>query len=433
MRPLTVLACGVLLVGRLAHSAAAGAVAAAPREPWPAAVFAPYVDVTLWPTPRVDRIAEKSGAKFFNLAFLVAESTKGRTLAWGGYGTYPVAGESKSDEATDFTHNLVESIDKLRAAGGDVMVSFGGANGTPLEAKVTDAAALRAEYQRAIDAYHIRAIDFDVEGAWVADAASVARRSALIAALQKANPGLKVWYTLPVLPTGLTADGLNVLTLGLKAGVRLDGVNVMAMDYGDGAALNPRGKMGDYAIQAATSTHGQLKKLLAENGVRLTDAEVWTRIGVTPMIGVNDTQTEVFDLAAAKQLLAFAKEKKLGFVSFWSANRDHPGKGAVTPNDSGIAQEDYAFSKLLGTYNGERKSSGRAGSASRPVRAGERGGAGNGEGNCCGACPSGEKCETASSGRRPPRLCVRLRTRSPRVRRSHPHSRRRKPARGAAD
>jgi hypothetical protein len=40
-----------------------------------------------------------------------------------------------------------------------------------------------------------------------ADPASVARRSAAIAALQRANPGLRVSLTLLVLPEGLTADG----------------------------------------------------------------------------------------------------------------------------------------------------------------------------------------------------------------------------------
>lgn len=318
---------------------------------WPGRVFAPYVDLTLWPTPRIDQIQVTTGAKYFNLAFLVASSDGSNSVRWGGYPTYPVTSSSTTNESWDFDYNVIASINAVRAAGGDVRVSFGGANGTPIDARITDHAALVAEYQRVINTYRLRSIDFDVEGYYLADAVSVARRSAAIKALQDANPNLSVWFTLPVLPTGLTADGVAVLTSALNAGARIDGVNVMAMDYGDGAAPNPSGKMGDYAIAAATATHAQLKTLLAQKGLNLTDQQVWSRIGLTPMIGINDVQTEVFDLQEAAEVLAFAKQKDLGFLSFWSATRDHPGAGVVGPYDSGIAQADYAFTNLFNEYN----------------------------------------------------------------------------------
>ena len=41
------------------------------------------------------------------------------------------------------------------------------------------------------------------------------------------------------------------------------GVNIMAMDYGDSAAPNPQGHMGDYAIAAANSLFTQLKACMA--------------------------------------------------------------------------------------------------------------------------------------------------------------------------
>ncbi len=53
---------------------------------------------------------------------------------------------------------------------------------------------------------------------------------------QAANPGLIVSFTLPVLPTGLTADGVRLLESCAKYGVRVDVVNIMTMDYGDSAA-----------------------------------------------------------------------------------------------------------------------------------------------------------------------------------------------------
>lgn len=57
--------------------------------------------------------------------------------------------------------------------------------------------------------YGLSHIDFDIEGYAVADPASIALNSQALALLQQTKPEVKIWYTLPVLPTGLTADGLN--------------------------------------------------------------------------------------------------------------------------------------------------------------------------------------------------------------------------------
>ncbi len=44
---------------------------------------------------------------------------------------------------------------------------------------------------------------------------------------------IAIWYTLPILPTGLTPEGMNVLSDAKAKGVELAGVNVMTMDYGN--------------------------------------------------------------------------------------------------------------------------------------------------------------------------------------------------------
>ncbi len=73
--------------------------------------------------------------------------------------------------------------------------------------------------------------------------------------LQADNPDLEVSFTLPVLPTGLDANGLNLLRSAQHDGVRIDVVNIMAMDYG--AVVDNNGQMGLNAIQAAVATEGQ--------------------------------------------------------------------------------------------------------------------------------------------------------------------------------
>src|SRR5207249_4683334 len=135
-----------------------------------------------------------------------------------------------------------------RSRGGDVKIAFGGESGSELAQVCTTVGALTAEYQAVVTAYRLRYVDFDIEGAAVADAASIGRRSQALKALQAANPGLKVSLTLPVLPSGLDQNGLNVLTSAVNAGVTLDVVNVMAMDYQQGGDYGPK------AVQAAQAT-----------------------------------------------------------------------------------------------------------------------------------------------------------------------------------
>lgn len=124
----------------------------------------------------------------------------------------------------------------------------------------------------------------------------------------------------------------------------------MAMDYGDSAAPNPDGKMGDYSIQAAISVQAQLKAIYTG----FSDAKLWSMIGITPMIGRNDVLTEVFDQQEAREVLAFAQQKNLGMLSFWSLNRDLQNPSGVlsrTDNfSSSILQTPYEFSGIFKVF-----------------------------------------------------------------------------------
>lgn len=336
----------LIMVSLLASSA----LAAAPR--WPARVFAPYVDATGWPPFPLAETAREQGVRHFNLGFIVAENAGSCTPSWGGYygiDTY-----------------LKAPIAELRALGGDVAISFGGAAGTELAAACRDPATLAARYQAVIDGYDLTRVDFDIEGAAAADPVSIARRSKAIAALQKAarrdGRTLSVWFTLPVLPTGLDANGLAVVGSALDAGVRLGGVNIMAMDYGDWAAPDPDGRMGTYAIRAAASLFRQLRTLYTAHGLTRSDAQLWRMVGVTPMIGRNDVLTEVFYPSDAEKLLAFAEKKRFGLLSFWSANRDRQcaagAVGYVDGNCSSILQQPFEFSRLLVPYTSSPEAAG---------------------------------------------------------------------------
>lgn len=309
-------------------------------------MFAPYVDITLWPTYDLVAAARDQHIQYFTLAFITADPQN--RPAWGGFAAYALGSE--------FDTNLKAQIAAVRALGGDVIVSFGGASNQDLAEVITNVAALQAAYQSVIDAHNLTHIDFDIEGSAIAHRDSVDRRNLAIAGLQQAAAAagrtLTVSYTLPVLPTGLTHDGIYLLQSAVTRGVKLDVVNIMAMDYGDSAAPNPQGRMGDYAIQAATSLFNQLKSI---HGTSKSDDQLWAMVGITPMIGLNDVTTEIFDQQEAREVLAFAELKGIGRLSFWSLNRDRQNPsgtlGYVDLFSSSILQSPFEFSQIFGAFD----------------------------------------------------------------------------------
>ncbi|MGX1882664.1 cellulose binding domain-containing protein [Streptomyces sp. NPDC055287] len=294
------------------------------------AKFAPYVDTSLYPAYDLLDTAAKTGVKEFNLAFI----TSGGSCAplWGG-----VTGLT--------TDKVAAQIGALRAKGGDVRVSFGGAAGSELALNCSSADELAAAYGKVVDAYKLTKVDFDVEGAALPDTAANTRRAKAIAQLQKKHPGLDVSFTLPVMPEGLTQPGVDLVADARKNGVKINAVNIMAMDYGP----SYNGDMGTYAVQAATATQAQLKGVLG-----LSDAAAWKTVAVTPMIGVNDVTTEIFKVDDATQLVEFAEKKGIGWLSMWSSTRDKecPGgaKGSADATCSSIVQGPLAFTKAFAAY-----------------------------------------------------------------------------------
>jgi hypothetical protein len=250
----------------------------------PAHVFAPYADVMAWPTYSVSNTAATNGQKYFTLAFIIS----------GGTGCQPYWGGALALSSNWYTGE----INRLRAQGGDVIISFGGAAGTELAQACGDVASLQAAYQQVIDKYKATWIDFDVEGGAVLDAASIDRRNKALAGIT-----VKKSYTLPVMPTGFPQEELNILSNAKSNNAGISVVNIMAMDYGGSFC----GDMGQYAIQAAQAVH----------------AQIGGNIGVTPMTGVNDVGCENFSTSNASTFISWAKANAyVTWTAFWSTNRD---------------------------------------------------------------------------------------------------------------
>jgi chitodextrinase len=306
-----------------------------PPPPPGSKTFAPYVDMGLTVDWQLLTIQQQSGIKVFTLGFVVGNG--GCTPTWGGVGA-TVANDTLPNGTT-----ILSLVQGVRAAGGDVIISFGGASGTELALGCTTVSSLQAAYQAVLNKYSVNSstpvrLDFDIEGGATTDTASIDRRNSALVGLKNANPNLVISYTLPVLPTGLVASGVNILNRVKASGLNVNVINVMAMDYG--SANDNGGQMGLSAQQAASNTHNQV-----------VAAGLTSSIGVTPMIGINDVNTEIFQLTDAQGLLNFANANSyITRLSMWSVARDNGGcanQGFASPTCSGISQANWAFSNIL--------------------------------------------------------------------------------------
>ncbi|MDI2098169.1 chitinase [Ruicaihuangia caeni] len=307
--------------------------------------FAGYADVTATPSYAFESPID-AAANDVVLAFIVADPTEGCEPTWGG--AYSL---DEAAEQLDLDRRLV----RLEQAGGGYTVSFGGLNNDELATSCTDPDELRDAYRAVIDRYKVTTVDFDIEANDLSDTAGGERRAEAVAELQSerrsAGDELAVWLTLPGATFGLTEEGTDTVARFLEAGVDLAGVNVMTMNFG--ASRDKGETLGEASIRAAEAAHRQLSALYTRAGTPLSDAAVWAKIGITPMIGQNDNAEEVFLPADAEMLNTFALEKGVGRMSMWSLNRDttcganYVTLSVVSDSCSGIEQKDFRFAQAL--------------------------------------------------------------------------------------
>lgn len=334
--------------GILAVSLALGGCAGSSRAqevvdaPW----FAGYVDVTVPSTYEVDRPPTPEAAKAV-LSFIVASEEAACEPSWGGRYSLDGAGT---------TFHLDERLARLRDRGGEVVVSFGGQRGDELATTCTDPEELAAAYRSVLERYRVGTIDLDIEGDDLDDSSAGVRRAEVIARLQRERDSgdpLRVWVTLPVTPDGLTERGRTAVAQMLDADVRLAGVNIMTMNYSSSRMAGQT--MLEASVQAAEGAHRQLSETYGRHGEPLDAGQLWNKVGLTPMIGVNDVPGEIFDLEAARALNEFARSRGIGRISLWSLNRDRAcgsaESDAAQPSNtcSGMDQDPGDFSVTLGT------------------------------------------------------------------------------------
>jgi chitinase len=279
---------------------------------------APYVDMSNSQEGVLNTVISSDGLRSFTAAFTIGS---GCSDIWGD--TLPVGNDP----------TIGGEISSAKAAGASVIVSSGGSAGEPISFTCTNQSTIDAAYQAIINDYGTNQLDFDIEGAAIADTAGIDRTFQAMKDLKASNPSLVWSVTVPVLPSGLDSYGTSLLQDAQNMGVTIPVVNIMAMDYYQGNI-----EMGNAAISAAQNTLNQMR---AVNG-----SYSYANVGITPMIGVNDDGS-TFTLSDASSVASWASSNGIGRLAFWSVDRDQacPGGngGAASPTCSGVSESTGQF------------------------------------------------------------------------------------------
>ncbi|HEU5355163.1 MAG TPA: ricin-type beta-trefoil lectin domain protein [Actinocrinis sp.] len=280
----------------------------------PAHFAAPYLQISTSDSGDMNADLNATGLKYYTLAFLIPQS--GCTPQWedGNYGL------------TTFN----SQISSLQAAGGQVIISSGGAQGGELAQTCTSVSSLTSAYANIVNSTGVTRLDFDIEGGTLGDTAATTRRDQALAALQRQNPAVQVDFTLGVAPSGLpTGNGSEYALLqdAKTQGVNVSIVNIMTMDFYDGQPV-----LSD-AESAARNTANQLAGLYG-----ISTSAAYAKMGLTPIAGTNDDGAS-FSQSDAQSLESFAASNGVAELAFWEVDGYDKGTG-------------YAYSRIFNQLTG---------------------------------------------------------------------------------
>ncbi|MFD0633502.1 ricin-type beta-trefoil lectin domain protein [Catenulispora yoronensis] len=298
-------------VGAALGTAALATAPAHAASTFPAHYAAPYLQLSSSTVGDMAADQGATGLKYYTLAFLIPQS--GCTAQWedGGYSV----------------GSFTSQINSLKASGGDVIISFGGAEGGELAQTCTSVSSLTAAYKNIVTTYGVTRLDFDIEGGVLNDTGATTRRDQALAALQSQVPGLQVDFTLGVDPSGLPGGQLNLLRDAKNQGVNVSVVNIMTMDYYDGQPV-----IND-ALSSARGTAAQLASLYG-----ISTSAAYAKMGLTPIAGNNDDGAP-FSQGDAQTLESFAASNGVAELAFWE----------VDGYDKNVG---YAYSRIFNAITG---------------------------------------------------------------------------------
>ncbi|GAA2494361.1 ricin-type beta-trefoil lectin domain protein [Winogradskya humida] len=290
-----------------------------------AKAVAPYYYTGWGNPPNLTTVKNATGVTWYTMAFILNSGTC----------------DPKWDGSRALTGGADQTaINTIRANGGDVVISFGGAAGPWLEHTCSSASALAAAYQKVINAYGLKAIDIDIEGTPYNSATDQQKTVDALKTIKANNPGITTYITLGSLTTGPDSSLIN---RAAASGLQVDGWGIMTFDWG-----STGNNQGALTIQAADGLKNKLKTAYG-----YSDADAYKHVGISSMNGITD-ENAVVTLADMRTITTYAQQHQIARLTFWSLNRDRQCSGAY-PNDdtcSGVTQSAYEFTKIIGAYKG---------------------------------------------------------------------------------
>ncbi|MFD5097171.1 cellulose binding domain-containing protein [Amycolatopsis thailandensis] len=295
------------------------------NPPLPGGRGAPYLYMGWGNPPNPQTVMNATGIKWFTLAFVLASN--GCNPAWDG--SRPLQGGPDAN-----------AIAQIKAAGGQIVPSFGGWSGNKLGPNCSTPELLAGAYQKVIDAYGLKAIDIDIENTDEFENATVQDRVLNALKIVKAkNPGIQTILTFGTTTSGPNSWGNRLIDQSKALNAGVDVYTIMPFDFGGGA------DMYGNTIKAANGLRDKLKSAFGWD-----DATAYGHLGISGMNGLSDQQ-ELTSLDAWTKITNWSKTNKTARLAFWSANRDRPCPGGgVAENCSGIAQNDWDFTRITAGF-----------------------------------------------------------------------------------
>ncbi|WP_230194153.1 carbohydrate binding domain-containing protein [Streptomyces coriariae] len=288
---------------------------------------APYLFEGWGDPPSVSTVMSSTGIKWFTMAFML-----------DGGGCNPMW-----DSNRPLTGGVDQSvINQVRSAGGDIVPSFGGWQGSKLGANCSSASALAGALQKVIDAYSLKAIDMDIENTDEFENEAVqARILTALKTVKANNPGLKTIVTFGTSTTGPTYYGNRLIEQAKSLGADIDVFTIMPFDFGGGS---------DMYGNTVNATEGLKNKLKSTFG--WDDATAYAHIGISGMNGLSDQQENTTP-AIWTQIRDWANSHHIARLAYWAVNRDRPCPGGgVVSNCSGISQSTWQFTSITAGFTG---------------------------------------------------------------------------------
>lgn len=292
-------------------------------------ILAPFVDMASWVdttsyysingVPSLKHFYEESGCSHYCLGFIRPDDNRplesDGTIRWGWGGFYELS--EKGNDGFQY-EGIKKSIQQLRDAGGDVVVSVGGQLGKAPWKVTQDVSQLKKMYLEIVDAYNLKRLDLDIEEINQGYAENVANAKA-IRRLQEER-GTEIVLTIPIMPYGYTNTQKNLLRAYLGNGVSVKIINNMTMCFGN--EVNPGEDFADASIRAIDNSCRQVKSIFAEYGLMLEDGDVYKMLGATVDIGYENQYNPIFTTDMTSRVAEYANSKDLAMFSYWCVNRD---------------------------------------------------------------------------------------------------------------